>query len=147
MARKGEDPMSGLLNNVGGIDAGLFSKPQSMRDMRGQQAPSSVPNRHNATTPPASKQGQSQWSSPEAVTARSEPHSWSGASSAGSRQAANQNQGTRQLKSGSADANKQLSAMLGESLSLNSQRSVPNLLHSVLMPREIGKQWLKDSRI
>lgn len=39
MARKGEDPMSSLLSNVGGIDSSLFQKPQSMRDMRPQGSP------------------------------------------------------------------------------------------------------------
>lgn len=39
MARKGEDPMSGLLSNVGGIDSSLFQKPQSLKDLRGQGSP------------------------------------------------------------------------------------------------------------
>ena len=39
MSRKGEDPMSGLLSSVGGIDSSLFQRPQSMRDMRSNQVP------------------------------------------------------------------------------------------------------------
>ena len=37
MARRSDDPMSGLLSSVGGIDSALFQRPQSLKDMKVQQ--------------------------------------------------------------------------------------------------------------
>ena len=105
MAQKGEDPMSGLLSNLGGIDSSLFHKPQAMRDQRKLTSPAST---HR---PQSSAQAESQLSARKHVPSMPSPGVGMTPRQSSFRQAEKD-----------SEADKRLSNMLGESLSLQAQR-------------------------